>query len=299
MLSPGEAKAIEANLFPLARWIVTERPDFPWHRDRSKRATASMPNSSQALALDVFCTIDRLNSREAILEYIVHRLGITGRGPWHITPEEPLPHKLLGEPKPSQLDIVICGSSQLLVAECKFTEPGGGECSQPHPLAKGSHRGKRQCNGNYELQTNPVNNVTARCALTAKGVKYWSTLSGVLAVDADVDHRPCPFSDGRYQWMRNILAAAALGYRMGLPATFVLVYADGPFPIPKYLQGSEWAGFTRLATGEVPIRTASFQQLLTWAGEAAAPSDRMHVEACHAWLRRKVVAVATLPFRGV
>jgi hypothetical protein len=55
--------AIERNLFEVARDLVRERANFPWHRDDSGQFTASCQKSSQALAIDVFHTVDRLRSR--------------------------------------------------------------------------------------------------------------------------------------------------------------------------------------------------------------------------------------------
>src|SRR5688572_31738786 len=66
-LTTSEIEAIEANLFPAARPIVRNWPHFPWHRDRAGAVTASLPASSQALAVDFFGTIDSLTSRDAIV----------------------------------------------------------------------------------------------------------------------------------------------------------------------------------------------------------------------------------------
>jgi len=48
-----------------------------------------------------------------------------------------------------------------------------------NPPSVGAQAGVRQCNGNYEMQTNPVNEEKARCALTGKGIRYWELIPGV------------------------------------------------------------------------------------------------------------------------
>jgi hypothetical protein len=96
------------------------------------------------------------------------------------------------------------GAGGMALFECKFTEPGGGACSQPRPLVQGPHKALRQCNGNYEYQENPVTQVSARCALTAKGVKYWDLISEVLNVQASVDHRVGPLCSIGYKSMRYL-----------------------------------------------------------------------------------------------
>jgi hypothetical protein len=131
----------------------------------------------------------------------------------------------LGEPHPTQVDAIACGPRAILLFECKFTEIGGG-CSQPDPIRKGAHRGLRQCNGDYALQINPANKRKARCALTAKKVRYWETIPKLFGLSADQDHRPCPFRGEAYQWMRNVVLAERLASARGVSWAVVAVYAD-------------------------------------------------------------------------
>src|SRR5688500_8978298 len=105
MPTAQEIIAIEANLFPLVRSIVHEKPDFPWHRDRSGKLTAGRAVSSQALAVDFFGSVDRLRSCDAIVAAWVRHLGLTfSGGPWSIELERSLFAHLLGEPRPTQID---------------------------------------------------------------------------------------------------------------------------------------------------------------------------------------------------
>ncbi len=102
------------------------------------------------------------------------------------------------------------GQSAVLLIECKFPE-GGGTCSQTKQRA-----GKKQCNGNFSEQVNPVNGLKSRCALTVKGIRYWKNIPAMMELDADIDHSPCPFAKDTYQWMRNAVLAHVVGERMGL-----------------------------------------------------------------------------------
>ncbi|MEY9999032.1 DUF2726 domain-containing protein [Sinorhizobium fredii] len=97
-------------------------------------------------------------------------------GPWSITLEWTDKDRLLGEPRPTQVDALALGSMAALVIECKFTEPGG-KCSPPAR----SHLGKPQCNGSYVEQDNPTSGVRSRCAL-----------AGTAAVAAFADHPSFP-----------------------------------------------------------------------------------------------------------
>jgi len=211
-LTESEIVAIERNLFPSAQAIVRNRPEFPWHRDRSGAVTASRVESSQALALDVFETIRGLDARDVIVAAWVNhlRLPLPVDGTWTVDIEHVVDRGLLGELRPTQLDALLRAPGALIVCECKFTEGDGGTCSQTGPISSGSHAGLAQCNGRYELQRNPVNDLRARCALTAKGIRYWATIPEVLGFNADLDHSPCPVAGGWYQWMRNLVVAREL-----------------------------------------------------------------------------------------
>ena len=56
-----------------------------------------------------------------------------------------------------------------ILFEVKFTERQAGCCSQTQRLGR---VGQAQCNGNFELQVNPANQISNRCALTGKGIRY-------------------------------------------------------------------------------------------------------------------------------
>jgi hypothetical protein len=292
-LTTTEIQAIEANLFPTARPIVRERPKFPWHRNRAGGVTASQPASSQALAVDFFGTIDALTSRDAIVDAWMADLSLPFSAPWRIDLEVLLSRELLGEPRPTQIDAVAYGCDGLVLFECKFTEPDGGCCSQPIPIADGPNQGVRQCDGNFADQINPVTGVRSQCALTGKGVKYWEVIPDVLKIDRGLEHRPCPFVGGWYQWMRNLVAARALGRDCGLPSAFVVTYTDGPFPMARKVTTNDWTRLNALAEGRaVPFRTTSYQRLESVAMAVASDRDRLMLCELGAWMERKRTAVA-------
>lgn len=292
-LTNGELLAIEANLFPYARSIVRDRQNFPWHRDRTGAITASQVASSQALAIDFFVTIDGLNSRDAIVNAWMADLGLAFTAPWKLDVEVLVPRTLLGEPRPTQVDAVATGFNGLVLFECKFTEPDGGCCSQRIPIRNGPNRGARQCDGTFANQINPVSGVHSRCALSGKGIKYWELIPDVLDVDPTRDYWPCPFAGGWYQWMRNLVAARAIGRARGLPSAFVVTYTDGPFPMARKVTTDDWAQLNALAEGRaVPLRATSYQRLQTVSMSAASAHDQPVLAELRTWIERKATAVA-------
>ena len=292
-LSESEVAEIEANLFVAARPLVRGRPGFPWHRDRESRVTAGQVRSSQALAVDLFETIRVLRSRDTILAAWMDHLALPREGSWRIDLEVLVPYDLLGEPRPTQIDVLARGDAGLVLFECKFTEPDGGGCSQTIPISGGAHHGLRQCNGDYSEQVNPVNGLRSRCALTGKGIKYWDLVPDVLGIDPARDHHPCPFAGGWFQWMRNLVAARVLARHHGIPSALVVVHVDGPFPMARKVRSEEWARLEALVAGRtVPLRTVSFQDLHTLASTAASPDDRQILGDLWKWMDRKVSEAA-------
>jgi hypothetical protein len=290
-LTAAEIQSIKENLFDRAHGLVRRRPDFPWHRNDHNAITASQIRSSQALAIDVFETVRDLESRDTIIAAWIQGLGLTvpTAGPWTIELEYSLEKSLLGELRSSQIDVLLSSRHAAIVIECKFTEPDGGSCSQPVPLEDGAHQGLRQCNGRYEVQTNPVNRETSRCALTAKGIRYWDLIPDVLGFSADVDHVPCPVAGGWYQWMRNLVAARAIGQRDSKSVGFVLVYAQGAFPMARKLKSEEWRTFeARVKKSVVRMGVISYQDLIKAARQVAGKADGEVLERLEHWVNEKL-----------
>lgn len=292
-LSREEESNVRMNLFPVAAKAVLGKADFPWHRDQSGLVTATLEQSSQALAIDVFGTLRELDKPRPILDSLMSKLGGTPGEDWKVLLERLVPYTVLGESRSTQIDVSLECNASLVFIECKFTEPDGGGCSQPAPLTKGANRGIRQCTGDYASQVNPVNGIGARCALTGKGIRYWTDVPKVLSIENDIDHFPCPFTGGWYQWMRNLVACRATAEAARKKPAFAVVYADGPFPMASKVKSREWQEFVALADGkEVPINAVSYQELLQTSVAAAAAVDQPVLGRLAEWVDRKVAAVA-------
>jgi len=152
-------------------------------------ATRTSQTLRRPLAIDFFGTLKTAleAERNAILEHLSARINLPEAGPWQIYLEwEDDRNRLRESRKRSQVDSVAKSRSATILFECKFGETDGGACSQTLLVRGGLHAGMKQCNGNYEMQENPVNGTSARCALTGKGIKYWELIPSVFRLV----HRP-------------------------------------------------------------------------------------------------------------
>lgn len=288
-------EAIQANLFPEAHQAVQPWQEFPWHQGSDGTYQTMKPHSSQALAIDVFGTIATSSDRELAMAAIARDLALPSEGPWTVELEwEDRDLNRLREKRRSQIDAVAVGKDSLIFFECKFTEADGGRCSQTQPVASGSHRGQRQCSGDYALQTNPVNGVRERCALSGKGIRYWSVIPRVFDLEAESDHRPCPFAGSWFQWMRNLVLCHEVAADRGLRPAFVAVYADGQgLPVAEKAREGGWTDLAAsLRPGAVEFRTISFQRVVGLAEEAArtSGSETTSWDALWRWVAGKVAA---------
>lgn len=66
------------NIFPLAWNAVKNIDGFRWHDQAYKI------NSSQALSIDVFGSIQTSPNRDVILHELASQLGIPSKSPWNI-----------------------------------------------------------------------------------------------------------------------------------------------------------------------------------------------------------------------
>jgi hypothetical protein len=283
----SDFEAIKANLFAASHAAIPDWDAFPWHRDRQGAIQTHKVRSSQALAIDVFGTIKVSPDRHRVLGSLAQRCGLPEDGPWGIELEWLDHERLLGEPRPTQVDAIAFGKRALLVIECKFTEPGG-QCSQPDPISEGAHKGLRQCNGNYEMQTNPVNGVAARCALTGKEIRYWETVPKLFGLSADHDHRPCPFRGEAYQWMRNVVLADRLASARGVQGAVIAAYADGDkFPLARKVRSGFWDN----VVPSVPnlVTPIPLQSIVTLAQSLSAHPSEWNALA--GWVLRKISEV--------
>lgn len=268
-------------------------PAFPWHRDSKGGVTAGRLQSSQALAVDVFGTLQALIDPSRGIDALMAKMGIPETGQWKIELERTISSTILGEPRPTQVDASAESETALVFFECKFTETDGGSCSQTKRIGgRSRNRGTRQCTGDYVMQVNPVNGVRSRCALTGKGIRYWEHVPRVLEIDSAVDHRPCPFRGGWYQWMRNLVACDVIAQSSGKHGIFVLLYVDGPFAMSEKVASPEWRDFCSLTEGKaVRLLTLSYQDFLACAIKAATPEDAYVLKRLGEWVKRKIDTV--------
>lgn len=290
-----DISAVQRNIFSGAHDAIWQ--GFPWHTG------AASYHSSQALAVSVFGAIAVHPERQSLVDETLHLMfgwDPQGDDGWRVELERNLPRSLLGERRPTQADVLLLNKTSAVLLECKFTESGGGPCSQAKPLSSGEHKGTIQCDGNYREQTNPVNGKTARCALSAKGIRYWTYIPKYFDLDGHKDHEPCPFAGPAYQYMRNALAAARWAKRYDKArAAFGLVYVAGePFPISNEVTDpqSEWGQFVaRLRPDSLLVAQAiSYQRLLeTWCRRL--PEDQVLARLAD-WVTERVRDVGqTIP----
>ena len=248
---------IRKNIFPGAHNAISDWDKFDWHDH------AQAPNSSQALAIDVFGTIKASPPKDQILNQLAGWLDLPGNEKWEVELEWTDPENLLKESKrQTQIDAIAISSRAIIIFECKFTE-GGGNCSQPE---------EQKCNGNYEIQVNPENGKEAKCALTGKGIRYWDYIEKVFReIDPTKDYKPCPFKDENYQWMRNLVLCKALIDHENKKGAVVAVYADGDmFKMSKKIKSKNWTidlngkkpEFMDSLKSDINFKTLSYQSLI-------------------------------------
>jgi hypothetical protein len=281
--------AVQKNIFPGAHDAVWRA--FPWHKG------AASPHSSQALALSVFGTLAMHPSKQVLIDDMVRTTfgwEPSKKDKWQVGLEVNVPRELLGEPRPTQVDVLLHNRASIVALECKFTESGGG-CSQTRPRSSGKHKGKIQCDGNYRKQVNPANGKRARCALSAKGIRYWRYVPKYFDWANDEDYEPCPFAGPAYQYMRNALTAARLARRKGpRRAGFGLVYVTGkqyPMSIEVGDPASEWNQFAKHLRPDAPleISAVSYQDLLD-AWRRCRPEDQVLADLAE-WFARRAQGV--------
>ena len=299
-MTSEKRRLIEANLFPHARPSVEPWDEFKWHPKATNQCMTDKTHSSQALAIDVFGTLKVVSQqdRDAVLDSLAKQMGLPAGGPWSIELEWTDPDNRMNEPRQSQIDAVAKSRQCLIFFECKFNEKDGGPCSQTDPRSKGANKGVIQCNGNYELQTNPIEKTTDRCALTGKNIHYWEVIPKLFDYRNDMDYKPCPFAGPWYQWMRNLTCCWLIAQQEQLTPGFVITYANGPgLPMAEKIAGKrseEWANFTnQLRKDAICFHTTSFQHLVKTA-ENAVQGVRGEVQVwkdLEKWVEEKITRV--------
>jgi len=247
------------NIFPLAWDAVANIDGFRWHDEAYKI------NSSQALAIDIFGCIQTSPNRDRILHELASQLGIPSFSPWNIEFEWKDPKNLLQEKRArTQVDVSLRNNESLIFAECKFTEPNITLCRQTVPFSQGRLKGLIQCNGRYETQTNPYNQITSQCALSGKQIRYWEIIDKIF--DKKIyELEKCPFAGIWYQWMRNVTLGYAVAVDHGLTPSFSLVYADDPeFYTSHEINSKKWTKFHNLINkNAIKVNAVSYQEIIS------------------------------------
>jgi hypothetical protein len=272
-----ERERVRQNLFD-ASWAAVEPWDqFAWHVDRNGKVDTHVLHSSQALAIDLFGTIWASRAKNAIMTAVAANIGLDDRGPWQVHLEWKSKQNELLEIRQTQVDAAAESPDSVILFECKFTESGGG-CSQTNQIRKGSHSGHRQCDGRYAVQLNPLNQVSSRCALAGKGIRYWDVIPSVLPYPSDQDYAPCPFTGEYFQWMRNIAVAHEVAKASRKRAAVVGVYADHPaFKMARRVRSAQWSRFAKSVT-TVKLHSISYQEITALISNALPAHSDDHVE---------------------
>jgi hypothetical protein len=287
---------IRANLFEPAWPAIGSWDAFPWHTDAHGNIQAHKPHSSQALAIDVFGTIKLSQYRDLILGRLAERVGLDSVGPWNLSLEWCSPLNELHEKRQSQIDAAATSSRVLMFFECKFTESGG-SCSQTEPLTKGRHQGLIQCNGDYQLQTNPVNGVSSKCALTGKGIRYWDVISRIFPYSPSMDCSPCPFAGSYFQWMRNLTACVESAGTTSKRAAVIATYAEHPkLEMAQLVASSSWRAFEESVCQRlITFSSISYQTIidLVEATLEDLPDEVAKWRLLRRWVEHKIVKAAS------
>ena len=166
----------------------------------------------------------------------------------------------LGEPTPTNVDVLLRGPETRIAIECKFTEREFGTCSRPRLKRNDPRYGEQHCNGHYQVQRQRC----TRCSLTEIGVRYWDHLPHLFNWPADEDHLPCPF-DCTYQLARNgLVAALSPGGKpsRGIGHALILYDARNPEYLPGGTAGKQWELAIRDCRIPGLLRRLSWQRLL-------------------------------------
>ena len=283
---------IRQNLFEAAWSAVGSWDTFPWDKDEQGNIQTHKRHSSQALAIDVFGTIKTSRHRDLILGRLAKHLGLTSVGPWKVSLEWRSPDNELHEKRQTQIDVAAVSPTTLMFFECKFTESGG-SCSQPKPLKNGPHKGIIQCNGNYQLQTNPLNASISKCALTQKKILYWDVIPRILPYSPQIEHSPCPFAGSYFQWMRNLTSCFERARVTSKRPAVIVAYADNPkLQMPQTLATPGWLAFAASVREEsITFSSISYQNIISIAEAAVAdlPDEVDKWERLRCWVEQKIV----------
>ena len=224
-------ESIKKNLFYRSINSIDDYYNFDWHNYKGEIDTDKI-NSSQALVIDFWGCIKLSPYKNQLINLFFNKNDDN----WEIIFEYKN-KSLLSEKRPTQIDLIVESEACAIIIESKFTEQDGGGCSQTNKTKQGFY----QCNGKYEEQINPINNIKSKCALTGKGIKYWDYIDALTDFEKDKDYNPCPFKGGEYQWMRNICFAKAYA-KHKISECYLVYYKSEKCPISKNVNNGTYLG---------------------------------------------------------
>lgn len=275
-----ERESLTKNIFYKSHKIIDELEDSKWHRNQKKQIDTDVVHSSQALALDVFGFLKYSESKDEIINKVFNTKDYNWNVDFEFTNKD-----LLNESTSTQIDVLLESEKYIITIECKFTESDGGNCSQ---TSKDEKTNLPQCNGNYEIQVNPKNNIESYCVLTGKGIKYWDYISEIYGIDKNVPLLPCPFKGGQYQWMRNICFSTALGKKNNKKSQSFICYADFDFCSIKRKMD---AGYLDVINSKVKtsyqIKAITYQNLIEQAIMLTNDSEKQSWIELKEWVENK------------
>lgn len=294
-----QKERVKRNIFPKAwDWVETQET-FRWHEGADKKCDSWKPHSSQALAIDFFGTLAQATpgSRNNILNTLARLSRLDDGENWTVDVEWVDNNNPMNEnaEHPTQFDAIARSEKTALFVECKFAERTFKPCSQVEPLTRGSSQGLIQCNGNFAIQTNPLNGKESRCALSGKGIRYWSIIPSIFGISNCDDHIPCPFAGAEYQTMRNLVNGTATARRLVLRPAFLVVFAEAErFAMSKYFKSKKWNEFVgSIDDTMIPISSLTYQSLCSIAVCQCDEEDKSDWLALSDWILKKISRVVS------
>ena len=272
---------IKDNLFSHSIAAIDDYNNFDWHKNKINEIDTDKVNSSQAIVIDVFGLLKLSPYKDFLINSIFNKNGID----WNIVFEY-TDKTLLNEPKPTQIDIMISNNENVLLLESKFMEYNSGSCSQP----------KKQCNGNYEEQINPENNLQSKCSLTAKGIKYWDYISEIYKFNKNEIYCPCPFKSYQYQFMRNLCFGKSLSEKHKINVENYFIYYESEIcPIfNKIVKYNYLEKLTKDLIDKNLLKSLSYNRLINTSKNLLQNKDKNEYNKwveLEKWLESKIITI--------
>lgn len=225
--------------------------------------------SSQALTQSVFGTLVACGRLDCLAGVVADDGGLAfGPGPFtpsQVSLEHSVGKKLLGEPRPTNIDVWMAGPHPVCV-ECKFTEAEVGPCSRP------TKKHQIPCNGDCAGQPGRE----YRCALAHQGIPYWDYIPDILPWRLEENAVPCRLL-APYQLVRNVLAACVENGHVKLQRGHALLVYDNRNPAFRQAPGDAVTTLREQLVEPNLLRRVSWQRVIaamttrddqTWLVEA-------------------------------